>query len=88
MQASWEAALDPMGWSATDVVKLHVATTLALCAALDGAGSAVSQRVAANLRSQILENDDGAWSLVSAAIARVLEDGAAATASNDNGRIA
>lgn len=88
MQDSWEAAFSPTGWSDIDVVKLHVATTLALCAALDGAGLAVSQRVAVNLRSQILENDEGAWSIVSAAIARVLEDGSAATASNDNGRLA
>lgn len=88
MQTSWETAIARMGWSAIDVVKLQTATTMALCAALDGPCSAFSRRVAANLRSQIRQNDDGPWSLVSAAIASVLEDVADVPACNDNGRAA
>lgn len=88
MPSSWEAAIARMGWGAADVVKLQTATTMAVCAALDGPGSAFSLRVAANLRSQISQNDDGPWSLISAAIATVLEECADASACNDNGRAA
>ncbi len=84
MDAHLETTIASLGWSPLDVVKLHTATTLAFCAALEACGSPVSERMATNLRQQISQNERGPWSMVTAAIAEVLEDGARRHACNDN----
>ena len=59
-------------FSATDIVKLHAATFLPLCSALEAAGIISKGEVAKLIAAYVLEGDQSPWAQVVVALSIVL----------------
>lgn len=58
--------------SNADIVKLHAATLMALCGALDAAGLVAKQDISRILATQVVDREHEPWAVVVSAMSQVL----------------